>query len=281
MKKQNTLPGQDFYTLLAPLLLKIRPSEIADILKYLLGFKRRVVQTESEQVFWVDPASHFGQEILTTRTYEPQMTQLIRFLLRPSDTFVDVGANEGYFAVVAAHHSPQGTVHCIEPQTRLQEVIAKNIELNHLKNIHIHPLALAEHDGSVELYLRPSVNSGSSSLFKSNRLTRKKETVAALSFGSFVSKNKIEHIRLLKIDCEGAEDLVVFGGKEVFVDCKVDFIALEYHHSIRGHEKLDQVHAFLEKCGYQLKSIHHQSLYCLRSLEKDLVAFEASYLANG
>ena len=44
-----------------------------------------------------------GAPLLKTKTYEPHVTRMVRELLRVGDTFVDVGANIGYFMALAAH----------------------------------------------------------------------------------------------------------------------------------------------------------------------------------
>jgi predicted methyltransferase len=71
----------------------------------------------------VDPVWVFGIALLRDGIYEPQMTKLLYTLLRPSDTFLDVGGNEGYFSVIASTLVPDGAVHCIEPQERLHPVL--------------------------------------------------------------------------------------------------------------------------------------------------------------
>jgi FkbM family methyltransferase len=266
METQNKRIGWDMNAWLCPLLLSIRPSELADVLKKILCIQRQQVTTLQGLTLWVDPASHFGNEVIKNKMYEPQMTHIILQLLRSQDTFVDVGANEGYFGVLAAKKVLEGKVYCIEPQMRLKEIILKNVEKNQIHNLSIHTLALSDHNGTAEFFLRPTMNTGSSSLFNHTRISGKRETVATVTLKHFIEQNGIKNIRLLKIDCEGAEDLVILNGKSIFEQKRVDFIALEYHPHIREKDKLDRVHDFLVSCGYCLISIKDQSIYYLKEL---------------
>ena len=75
-------------------------------------------------MFLVDPVSILGIDLLRNRIHEPHMTKLLFTLLKPSDTFLDVGGNEGYFSVIAANLVPDGAVHCIVPQARLNRFCA-------------------------------------------------------------------------------------------------------------------------------------------------------------
>src|SRR3989442_13351056 len=56
------------------------------------------------------------REVYLTGRYEPQETALLRHLLRPGMTLVDVGANWGYFTLVGAHLV--GASGCVRRATR-------------------------------------------------------------------------------------------------------------------------------------------------------------------
>src|ERR1700760_3354911 len=67
----------------------------------IVGKGRRVIETENGS-FWIDPMSGFGAALLKDGAHEPAMIQWVRETLEPGGIFVDVGANEGYFSVIAA-----------------------------------------------------------------------------------------------------------------------------------------------------------------------------------
>lgn len=82
-------------------LLRIRPAFVASWLKCRLHVKRVVLQARYGR-FFIDPASQFGALLLRDGEYEHEMRHTLEQFLEPAATFVDVGANEGYFSVMAA-----------------------------------------------------------------------------------------------------------------------------------------------------------------------------------
>lgn len=180
------------------------------------------------------------------------MTKLLYTLLRPADTFLDVGGNEGYFSVIASTLLPDGAVHCIEPQGRLQPVLSGNLELNGATRAVAHRTALSDRVGTVKLFIRPSTNTGASSLFRHWKFGAATERVPATTLDAFFDANRLNKVRLMKVDCEGAEHLVIAGGRNVLKRGAIDFIAMEYHAAICGQVRCHAAHAALTEAGYRL-----------------------------
>jgi FkbM family methyltransferase len=197
------------------LLMRVRPCQLAEVLKTCLHIRRRSVLTRTGHTFYVDPVSVFGISLMRYGIHETQMTKLLYALLRPSDTFLDVGGNEGYFSVIASTLVPDGAVHCIEPQQRLHSVLRKHFELNGSTMAVAHRTALSDRDGSADLFVRPSTNTGASSMFRYWKVGTATETVPCTTLDAFFDRNHLDRVRLMKVDCEGAESLVVAGGRNV------------------------------------------------------------------
>jgi FkbM family methyltransferase len=251
-------------------LLRVRPAQLCSVIKKLLRVRRRYVRSTTGHTFWLDPVSVFGLHLMTEGMHEPQMSKLFALVLRPGDCVIDIGGNEGYFSVLAASLMPQGRVYCIEPQTRLQPVIRKNIDANKSHQIKLHHVAFSSGDSDIEIFLRPDSINGASSMFPHWKLGSKKEKIHAITLDRFFEQERLERVRLIKMDCEGAEYLIVEGGKSVFARQAVDFIALEYHTTICGIEKCRHTHEVLKSCGYQLTKVHGQCIYHLAGLETSL-----------
>ena len=253
-------------------LLRIRPTQIGSLLKKCLFIRRRLIQTKTGHVFWADPVSSFGFQLLMEAIYEPQMTRLLELVLRPTDVFVDGGANEGYFSILAASLVGNGQVHCVEPQSRLQPILRENIRLNSARSVTIHSVALCEHPGEVKLFLCSSMNTAGSGLYRVGKLCLAREKVRATTLDLLFRDNGIERARLIKIDCEGGESAIIAGGERVLRDRALDFIAMEYHPSIGkdGRKRCQQTHEKLVEHGYVLTKVNGQVIYHLPSLAKDL-----------
>jgi FkbM family methyltransferase len=253
-------------------LLRVRPAQLADALKVLLGVKRRAVADGGGRRFWVDPASIFGLKLLRGETHEPGLTRAVLSLLRPGDAFLDVGGNEGYFSVLASGRVGEGRVDCFEPQTRLQAVLRENARLNGCSNLHVRQLALADRDGEAELFLRPSLNTGASSLTPHWRLGRRREAVRTTTLDEFVRATGLGQVRLVKVDCEGAEHRVIAGAAGVLARRAVDAWAMEFHPHICGAAACASIHQTLLAAGYRCADLCGHRVYCQPGIEADLRA---------
>jgi FkbM family methyltransferase len=91
-----------------------------------------------------------GARIALNRTYEPHVTAIIEGLLRPGMVFVDIGANIGYYSLLAARLAgPNGKVIAFEPGATNCALLAQSLQLNDMHNVTIKPCAIADIDGSV------------------------------------------------------------------------------------------------------------------------------------
>jgi FkbM family methyltransferase len=75
------------------------------------------------------------------------MRLTIEEYLPAEGVFLDLGANEGYFTVIAARRcGPSGHVIAIEPQPRLLPILEENIRLNELNKNNVRLLNVAVTD---------------------------------------------------------------------------------------------------------------------------------------
>jgi FkbM family methyltransferase len=248
-------------------LMRVRPAPIAAALKAVLGIRRVEVEAQGA-VFWADPVSQFGQCLLREGVYEPGLTRLVRELLQPGETFLDLGCNEGYFAVQAGRSvGRSGRVIAVEPQTRLHEVIRRNARTNGLDNVELWAVAVARGAGSARLFLSPSTNSGASGLRPPARYPVASDVVRTVTLAGLLDEARVDHADLAKIDIEGAEGDAILGSPEVFARQRIRRLVLELHPAAleaRG-QSAGAVTAFLEACGYRGEPIHGHLVYAASS----------------
>ncbi len=73
------------------------------------------------------------REVFFTGVYEPPETRLIRKLVSPGGTFVDVGANWGSFSLLLAEHvGTSGPGIAIEVDSRIQATLGRNLAKSNL-----------------------------------------------------------------------------------------------------------------------------------------------------
>ena len=246
-------------------LLRLRPAVVASTLKRVFNVQRRCLRLHNGVQFYIDPASQFGFQLLSRGSYEPTMTRLLELCLRSGDTFIDAGANEGYFSMLAAYYMSSGRVYAIEPQARLQPILRRNISINHFDQcVRRMNVALSDSPGTATLSLKPMMYSGASGMFRTGVMPGLTEVVETTTIDEIVETEELSRIRLLKIDVEGAEHLVVKGAEQTLRERLVDILALEYHPGVGNDpDACSQTHARLLEHGYQLTEVGGQTIYHL------------------
>lgn len=138
---------------------------------------------------------------------------------------IDVGANCGHFSRFFADSFPQTQIFAVEPSPDLQPVIQENLKG---RNFTLVPFAFADQDGEMEFYVSKNSQQASSLIkenveeFDTNIQTIK---VRTKRFQSFLAENQIDKIDVLKMDCQGAEYMILKNAEEVLA--KTDYLILE------------------------------------------------------
>lgn len=245
------------------LIFRVRPAFAAAALKRLFRVRRAPFRTKWG-VFLLDPVSQFGSRMMSAGGYEPQMVEAVQGLLRPGDLFLDVGANEGFFSIIASKRvGPEGRVFAVEPQSRLQPVIVANIARNKARNVELLQRAVSDERGIAELFLPPDTNTGSSGLFRTTRYRNPSERVLQATLSDIVAMMPDRPIRLMKMDIESFEHEAILGSKPLFEEGRIENIALELHPPVieaRG-KRCEDITEFLESCGYRPRDGYRTMIY--------------------
>src|SRR5262249_19679529 len=136
--------------------------------------------------------------------------ELVRDLVRPGDTVLDVGANIGLWVLgVARAAGPSAVVHAFEPLPSNFARLSDNLGRNPLGWVRCHRRALADRTGEARFLVPGAANSGVGSLSDHGR--GESLTVAVTTLDAFCHHHAIARVHFLKVDVEGAE-LKVFRG---------------------------------------------------------------------
>ncbi|MBI3885672.1 MAG: FkbM family methyltransferase [Opitutae bacterium] len=237
---------------LGRLVMRVRPAPLAVLLKRALLLRREVVATPDGR-FWVDPASDAGQRVYRTGRYEAATVEILGRVLHAGDTYVDVGANEGYFCVSAARLvGPAGRVVAVEPQARLAEVLRRNFELNNSR-VELVAAAISDQPGIATLHLTPDVNNSATGLATHTSYRLATQSVPMLTLSQLLQQLNVTALFVLKIDIESWEHEAILGSPEIFRSGLVRVLLLELHPSFLRQRGLDPdaVPNFLRSCGYE------------------------------
>ncbi len=146
-------------------------------------------------------------------SYEPEIEAVFRRLLRPGMGVVDLGANLGYFTMLAAHLvGPSGYVLSVEPNPDNVQLIEASRQLNRFDHVHVAQLAAGRRVGL--LMLNATYSNGTTSAIGAGLdsvLTAR--TVACVPLDALVDAGR--RIDVIKIDVEGAEYNALLGGERL------------------------------------------------------------------
>lgn len=173
-----------------------------------------------------------------TRDYELEVRKAIASL--SGDTFWDVGANTGYYTIPLARKFKR--IIAFEPNPAAMRFLSKKVSKAGLTNITIAPVALSDSIGRSKLYLQSVVRS--TSIGSCNTLldlSPKPKTGSNEGNQSIqvpfveVDTNTIDNILgkesvdMMKIDVEGAEFMVLEGGRQALKDHRIKNLVIELH----------------------------------------------------
>ncbi len=173
----------------------------------------------------------------------------IRRLLHGEGYFIDVGANIGYYSVLARRWTHRNKpVLAIEPGTVALEMLRRSLELNGYQDVEVEPVALADAEFSAPLHHHASSDIGKASL-RSTRSPGGVETVDVTTLDSLWESRGRPAVDLVKVDVEGLEADVLLGAEDLLRSQRPTLIVEVTPDRVDG-EKLEQACRLLESLSY-------------------------------
>jgi len=133
---------------------------------------------------------------------EPKTFNFFKEQIKNAKVFVDVGANIGGYAIRAAKYCE---VYAIEPLPRNYKILKINEKLNNVK-INSFNIAAGNKNGKIKLYYKLGA-------YGTPSVKREYKEVVEVEMKPLDEIINEENIDLIKIDFEGAEDLVLEGAR--------------------------------------------------------------------
>lgn len=166
-------------------------------------------------------ATHFGfkvhvntQDLIQRRIYmfgswEPMLSKWLWHALSDNDTFIDIGANVGYFTLLAAKRRPSCRVVAVEPFPSTYTALLENLNLNGCANVRVVQKALDTVAGSRVLYMRSRRNTGAASWVPPATEPELSAEVECVALMDAITIDELRAARAIKIDVEGAEGAIL------------------------------------------------------------------------
>lgn len=171
---------------------------------------RGTIVRASGALFLYDSDDLINLKLAMVGAHEFETTHYLQTRLLPSDVFVDVGANLGYFSVLAGKRLDAGRVLAIEPSPRTLRTLRANIALNSLQNVEaVQHLLWRERGREMTLRVVDPYNLGANSLLGSGAV---EAVLRTETLDSLIDQFAPSHVDMVKIDVEGAELDVLLGG---------------------------------------------------------------------
>lgn len=179
--------------------------------------------------FVCDLRDMITREVCFAGVYEPHIRAMLRLLLEPPATFVDVGANWGYFTLLSSKLvGSEGRVISIEPDPRVFPVLEQNVALNDLTNVECLQQAASDGPGTVTLYgYDESTDNWGRSSISPGRESDVAFEVQAVSLDELLQP--VGRIDVMKMDIEGAEAKAVPGCESLLHAARIGVLLLEFH----------------------------------------------------
>lgn len=190
---------------------------------------RRVRVLDSFDMFVLKDDISLTPHLTNDGFWEAWITSWLTRWLRPGMTFIDIGANSGYYSLLAKTLvGKYGTVVAYEPNPTYAELIRSSRSINDL-DIKVREVAVADQVGLATLTV-PENYHGSASItsdFEEFELTRVFEVNTTTLDAEVQQLNFFRH-DIVKIDAEGAEELIWNGGKSLWSSEDHATLLLEY-----------------------------------------------------
>lgn len=195
-------------------------------------------------------------DLVANGVIEGPLTKYLISNVKEGDTVIDVGANVGYFSILAGHKvGSTGKVIAFEANDFTFSFLRDNISINYLQDrVSLFNKAIYSNEEMISFFTTDRFF-GNASIHKPNDeyydyflvdegLVEKK--VPAISLDKFVHDIGIELVNYVKIDIEGGEFHCLLGMEELIQSKKVETIIFELN-KLRSREDANKLYNLLLK----------------------------------
>lgn len=199
-----------------------------------------------------------------------EYTDIFVELIKKMKVFYDVGANIGYYSLLATIENPGIKIVAFEPATGPLFYLKENVRINNFKNISVEDIALSDKNGDITFhevknkkytYLEHNLGGQGNTGSKTTDLNYVPVQVKTETLDGFAKRVGEKKIDLIKLDTEGTEHLILNHAHTILeemkpvVICETLFNKIEsklettfrrfgynfYNHTENGLEKVDTI----------------------------------------
>ena len=200
----------------------------------------------------VTPQEHIQRQLFWYGFYEKKFILTWENFIQKDSVVIDIGANIGYYSLIASKKAAGGKVYSFEPFSGSYHLLKKNIELNHIQNIFPFQLAISNQRDEKILFISDPENSGMTGFTQAENFAGETEIATAVALEQWVKVHDLKKIDFIKIDIEGSEYDSLLGMKSVLQVFKpVLFIEVSDMLLQRFNHDFKDLYNFLQVYGYK------------------------------
>jgi FkbM family methyltransferase len=163
-------------------------------------------------------ADHMGSALIYGG-FEEAETAFVQKFLRAGMTVLDIGANQGFYTLLAAKCvGALGKVIAFEPSPRERKALRWNLRVNGCRNVVVEELALGNEPRETEkpLYVVQGAQTGCNSLEPPAEAgATSVMSVRVTSLDGYLAARQVKRVDFVKLDVEGAELSVLQGSRKL------------------------------------------------------------------
>jgi FkbM family methyltransferase len=201
------------------------------------------------------------QRTMALGAFEPGESRLIKELLGPRNTFIDVGAHIGWFTTIASRCvGEDGLVIACEPYPVNVAALKENLTLNGAQNVKLVEKALGSRPGVLSL---SGSDSGGITALDWRHDSRVEVSMTTLDHVAA----EVETVTLMKIDVEGWETHVLNGGANTLA--RTQHVLFEINQFVlnKAGSSSEEIYDLLRNSGF--KTFVPVAQYGLRRLHRN------------
>ena len=218
------------------------------------------------------------------QVHEETTTKLFKHIIKEGDTVVDLGANIGYFSIIAAKKSgPKGKVLSFEPEPNNFKYLKKNIEVNDFENVTPIQGAISDKNGEIDLFIceydsgHHTINQfqGIEAIARGRKSKEKTIKIKTWKLDDYLNNQNVKSVDVMKIDIEGSEGLALKGMQKTLKLPGIN-IFIEYYPALlksMGTDLKLHIESLLNDYGFKVYAIGQE--YDLLNAEKALILIES------
>lgn len=204
----------------------------------------------------IDRSRSMGSAIFWTGFHEFREFLFLHRYLKSDMVFVDIGANQGEYALFAAKRLTAGKVVAFEPLPSMLKLLYENIKLNRFENIQVFEKGLSDKEQTLVIHEVEDAHEGLATIFLGDRVSKKSFSIQLARLDDLFAQTGLGKLDFIKIDIEGAE-LSALRGSEGLIRKYNPTVMVEINEktfAAAGY-KIQDVLDFFDQLGYTSYSI--------------------------